>query len=148
MLVRIHERDTGPHREYEAQLRTMLAEYGLEDIVRLPGLRTDVPDLFEAADIAIHASEMFTDTDRPLLETVVFSAKESIHKTLFPQSGIWLDFLDVELRIDPEEGIFHPQPAPEARATDPRLGERRGRFSVGAGFVITVGSLGRPSSLA
>ena len=26
----------------------------------------------------LHASEMFTDTDRPLLETVVFSAKESI----------------------------------------------------------------------
>ena len=114
------------------------------------GLDVELADPLPSAThpLILHASEMFTDTDRPLLETVVFSAKESIHKTLFPQSGIWLDFLDVELQIDPEEGIFHPQPAAEARSMDPRLGDLRGRFSVGAGFVITVGSLDEATSLA
>lgn len=92
--------------------------------------------------LVLHPSEMFADADRPLLETVVFSAKESIHKALFPQFGIRLDFLDVELQIDAEEGIFHARLAAEARNTEPRLSNLRGRFSVGAGFVITVGSLG------
>lgn len=97
--------------------------------------------------LILHPSEMFADGDDPLLETVVFSAKESIHKTLFPHSGIWLDFLDVELQLDPKHGIFHPRPAAGAQATNPRLGDIRGRFSVGAGFVITTGSLGRGGCL-
>src|SRR5687768_10978445 len=43
--------------------------------------------------------------DRPVrpggvIEKVVFSAKESIFKALFPRAGIWLDFLDVAVRLD------------------------------------------------
>ena len=55
-LVLLMVGDIGTHHKYEARLRTMLAEHGLENGVRLTGLRSDVSDLFRAADIAIHAS--------------------------------------------------------------------------------------------
>ena len=55
-LVLLMVGDIGTHHKYEARLRTMLAERGLENGVRLTGLRSDVSDLFRAADIAIHAS--------------------------------------------------------------------------------------------
>jgi 4'-phosphopantetheinyl transferase EntD len=33
------------------------------------------------------------------LELIFFSAKEAIHKALFPTTRVWMDFLDVELRL-------------------------------------------------
>jgi glycosyltransferase involved in cell wall biosynthesis len=41
---------------YEAELRDDIAVAGLRDCVSLIGSRSDVPDLYAAADIAIHAS--------------------------------------------------------------------------------------------
>ena len=49
--------DIGPtHEEYADELRTRIDELGLGEVVRFTGRREDVPDLLEAADIAIHAS--------------------------------------------------------------------------------------------
>ena len=42
--------------EYEAGLRRFVAAHGLEENVHFLGSRTDVPELFRAADFAIHAS--------------------------------------------------------------------------------------------
>jgi glycosyltransferase involved in cell wall biosynthesis len=41
---------------YEAELRDEIAAGGLSDCVSLLGSRSDVPDLYAAADIAVHAS--------------------------------------------------------------------------------------------
>ena len=42
--------------EYEAELRTAVTRGGLDDCVTFLGPRSDVPDLYRAADIAVHAS--------------------------------------------------------------------------------------------
>jgi 4'-phosphopantetheinyl transferase EntD len=39
-------------------------------------------------------------------ELVFFSAKEAIHKALFPTTRIWMDFLDVELRIGSDPSVL------------------------------------------
>ena len=43
---------------YEAELRSEVADAGLGDCVKFLGARGDVPDLYAAADIAVHASTM------------------------------------------------------------------------------------------
>jgi hypothetical protein len=47
-----------------------------------------------------------TSTAFPSLELVFFSAKEAIHKALFPKTRIWMDFLDVELRLDADPSVL------------------------------------------
>lgn len=47
----------GPeHAVYEKELADAIEAHGLGDMVRFTGRREDVPDLLEAADLAIHAS--------------------------------------------------------------------------------------------
>lgn len=46
----------GDDRTYEQELEGAVDRYGLSDVVAFTGRREDVPDLLEAADIAIHAS--------------------------------------------------------------------------------------------
>ena len=79
------------------------------------------------------------------LETVVFSAKESIHKALFPSSGIWMDLLDVEVALDVATGHFSARPSVGAGGSDPRLTGVRGRFVEAGGFVLTLSFLEGPS---
>jgi glycosyltransferase involved in cell wall biosynthesis len=43
-------------RRYAEQLKTKIAEWGLEDQVRMPGFRDDVPTLMHACDIVLHTS--------------------------------------------------------------------------------------------
>jgi glycosyltransferase involved in cell wall biosynthesis len=59
------------HAEYGDHLRSDLTELGLEDTVSLIGRRDDVPDLFEAADIAIHASTIPEPFGMVVLEAMV-----------------------------------------------------------------------------
>ena len=89
----------------------------------------------------LHPSERRIDAD-PVLETVVFSAKEAIHKALFPLSGVRMDFLDVVVRLDHERGRFAVAAAPDAASSAPRLSELQGRFAVVGGFVLTLTYLG------
>lgn len=44
------------HTDYEAYLHRLIREEGLEGSVRLLGQRQDLPELFAAADVAIHSS--------------------------------------------------------------------------------------------
>jgi 4'-phosphopantetheinyl transferase EntD len=78
------------------------------------------------------------------LDKVVFSAKESIFKTLFPLTGVWLDFRDVVVELDEGRGHFHATPAPDATAHAPRLEDLRGAYAVADGFVITASYLAAP----
>lgn len=47
-----------------------------------------------------------TGSNRLLWPKLVFSAKESAFKCHFPLSNTFLDFLDVEVRINPDNGSF------------------------------------------
>jgi glycosyltransferase involved in cell wall biosynthesis len=58
-LVLLLVGDIGPsHEDYADELRARIAELGIGDTVRFTGRREDVPDLLEAADVAVHASIM------------------------------------------------------------------------------------------
>jgi len=49
--------ESGPeHAAYGERIRSMIHQADLDSTIRLVGRREDVPDLFEAADISIHAS--------------------------------------------------------------------------------------------
>jgi enterobactin synthetase component D / holo-[acyl-carrier protein] synthase len=90
--------------------------------------------------LLLHPSEMFSDRRRPILETVVFSAKESIHKALFPSSRVWMDFLEVEVELDVDKGTYQVRAAATADLTDPYLDALAGRFVLVSGYVITLAS--------
>ncbi|MDZ7781338.1 MAG: 4'-phosphopantetheinyl transferase superfamily protein [Gemmatimonadota bacterium] len=70
--------------------------------------------------------------------TLVFSAKEAIHKALFPVTGIWLDFLDVTLSLDQEQSAFSAARAPDASMSTPLTERLRGRYRIGDGLVLAL----------
>ena len=67
---------------------------------------------------------------------VRFSAKESIHKSVFPLTGVWLDFLDVAVELD--GGALRARAATGARTTIPELERVRGRYARTGGLILTV----------
>ena len=74
-------------------------------------------------------------------ETLHFCAKEAIHKAIFPRSGVWLDFLDVELRWDPGGSAFRASASPGAVTSTPEVAEIRGAWARADGFWIVVAYL-------
>lgn len=73
------------------------------------------------------------------LEIVVFSAKESIYKAVYPRRRRWLDFQDVEVRLDSSAGRFV---AIAVREEDrPTLAGLRGSYAVVGGYVLTCSAL-------
>jgi len=88
----------------------------------------------ETRELVLHDSEMSPD---PLMEMMVFSAKESIHKALYPATEAWMDFLDVELRVDRVESTFVAVPKHGRPKPPTELGLLRGRFALVFGFVVT-----------
>ncbi len=70
-------------------------------------------------------------------DRVVFSAKESVYKVWYPLTRSWLGFEDVHVRLG--AGTF------TARIDRPDLGltELHGRWTVGAGHVLTAVTLAR-----
>lgn len=75
------------------------------------------------------------------LEKIIFSAKESIHKTYFPLNYHTLDFLDARIELDLQQQTFHAHVIkPEANPNHP-ISYLKGRFSVSTEFVATFISL-------
>lgn len=72
-------------------------------------------------------------------DRVIFSAKESVYKAWFPLTKLWLDFEQVVVMIEADEGTFHVRPldsVPEELA--PLLKRLLGRFMVRNGIVLTA----------
>jgi 4'-phosphopantetheinyl transferase EntD len=68
-------------------------------------------------------------------ETVMFSAKEAVYKAWYPLAATFLEFDEIEVRLDPAAGSFRVRPAsPRAAGAD----GVHGRFRVAAGLVHTV----------
>ena len=71
------------------------------------------------------------------LTTLIFSAKESIHKTYSPINGHMLDFLDAEIELDLENQrfratIINPEPTPKVPIT-----HLAGAFAISDGYIYT-----------
>jgi len=70
--------------------------------------------------------------------TLIFSAKESIHKALHPTQGVWLEFADVELTIDFAAHRFEASPCTRLERELPVLASIRGRFEFLPRHVVTA----------
>lgn len=111
-----------------------LAAVGIdaEPAVALPG---------ETRSLVLRPPERSPD---PVVETIVFSAKESIYKALFPLVAIWIGFQEVQVSVDSEAGAFtasSSSPDDRVRALVPSL---TGRFLRTPDFVVTACRLERP----
>jgi len=71
--------------------------------------------------------------ERGIWSKLVFSAKESFYKCQYPRTGQLLDFLDVELSLDPRATTFSAR----TRKPMPALAAVGGRWSYSGGFVFT-----------
>jgi 4'-phosphopantetheinyl transferase EntD len=71
-------------------------------------------------------------------DTVLFSAKESVHKAVFPISGVLLDFRDVVVTVDPPSETFAVAAATERAARVAGFGALRGRIAVAGGYAVAV----------
>ncbi len=72
--------------------------------------------------------------------TVVFSAKETVHKCVNPMSGITLDFLDVVINICRESGQFVARLTKPNRLV-PDLDTMVARFNITADHVVTAATI-------
>jgi len=66
---------------------------------------------------------------RAVLAKLIFSAKESVFKCIYPDTGVFLDFQDCEIRLEEDTGTFaavlrHPRLPPPLNGVD-----LRGRFA-------------------
>ncbi len=73
---------------------------------------------------------------------LIFSAKESVYKAWQPLTGEWLGYLDAELTIDPDHGVFEARLLiPKHPALGSRFSSFRGRFAVTPTHVLTAVAL-------
>jgi 4'-phosphopantetheinyl transferase EntD len=72
-------------------------------------------------------------------ETVVFSAKESVHKALVPAIGRPIGFHDVAVRIEPAAGVFRALAgAGVGEAVAVLIARAEGRFLFAGPYVLTT----------
>jgi 4'-phosphopantetheinyl transferase EntD len=86
---------------------------------------------------------VLTDGERafgmePVHSLLVFSAKEAVHKAIFPSTGRWLDFLEVELRLDFGNRTFAAVATERLEDPPAELGELQGSFAITPGLVLTA----------
>ena len=68
---------------------------------------------------------------------LVFSAKEALYKALFPHARRYIDFLEVEIRVDADTGAWRPTSLPPD--VSGRMGAPiEGKFLVAEGYVVTA----------
>lgn len=110
---------------YFEELKTLVAKWGLSDSVSFTGSRTDVPDIFASADIAVHASVIPEPGGMVVLEAMAYGAP-----VICANRGGLLDFLT------PGTGLTHDVDNPGELATHltelARDAERRTRMAEAA----------------
>jgi 4'-phosphopantetheinyl transferase EntD len=95
-------------------------------------LRPLEPGVCERIVLPAEAQQLATLEPAIAWPCVVFSIKEAIYKASFPLDRRWLDFLDVEVRLDPARGAF----AAHELANPARTFS--GRFAVDGAHVISL----------
>ncbi len=74
----------------------------------------------------------------PEWDVLAFSAKESIHKVVFPMTGVFLDFQDVSITLDLESQTFRVEPSSEKGASAGVLPLLSGSYRLSPPYVMTV----------
>jgi 4'-phosphopantetheinyl transferase EntD len=72
---------------------------------------------------------------------IVFSAKESFFKCLYPLRPRFLDFHDVEIVLEPERGAFRARPGRDIGLPTALVGAMQGRFALDEGRIFTAVTL-------
>jgi 4'-phosphopantetheinyl transferase EntD len=90
----------------------------------------------ELAWLQSHASP-----DRPWLDVLTFSAKESFYKCQYPLTQAVLGFQDVELEIDLRSGSFSVGELSSAVPDQTRLRRIQGRWHWASGMLVTAALL-------
>lgn len=75
--------------------------------------------------------------DRPEWDVLAFSAKESVHKSVHPATGVWLDFLDVSIVPVDEDGFRVEAETDLARSVG-MLDDLHGVYRVVPPFAMTL----------
>jgi 4'-phosphopantetheinyl transferase EntD len=68
---------------------------------------------------------------------MLFSAKESVHKAIYPTTTTWLDFLDVHVSVDFAHRCFRVRPATDRAFPVTELEGLTGRYEFLDGYVAT-----------
>jgi 4'-phosphopantetheinyl transferase EntD len=120
-------------------------DYAAAAVVRENLIGIDVESLAHASKIAeLAATVAKTDGERAVAPALVFSAKESVYKCLYPTARVFLDFGDVELTF--AAGEFRVLRAAGYPSRD--VAAIRGRFAISATHVATVATLTSSTSRA
>jgi 4'-phosphopantetheinyl transferase EntD len=82
-----------------------------------------------------------------ITETLIFSAKESIYKAVFPLARLWIDFQEVEVSLDADPGTFTAVYTGPDERVSALVDLLAGRFLRNDDFVVTACYLG-PSDVA
>jgi 4'-phosphopantetheinyl transferase EntD len=107
-------------------------DYAAAAVTRAGYIGIDVESLARIAEIENLASRVALPSERAVPVGVVFSAKESVYKCLYPTAGRFLEFADVELAFD-HHGFYVLRATGYANA-----GGVVGRFAISADRVATV----------
>jgi 4'-phosphopantetheinyl transferase EntD len=80
-------------------------------------------------------------------DRLLFSMKESVYKAWFPLTGLWLDFQEASISVQPAAETF----TAELLVPGPTVGGREltgfdGRFAVADGFVLSAITVAAPNS--
>jgi 4'-phosphopantetheinyl transferase EntD len=119
--------------------RTPLTAPGSASTWRQQGRVGDVlaPAVCSRSELA--ALDKCRSGGRGELLTLIFSAKESVFKAVFPRQRLFLEFNDVRIDFEPENGSFRAHGrAPELQRLLDRL---EGRFAVGKVNLATTAVL-------
>jgi len=117
-------------------------DYAAAAVVRTGLIGIDVESLAHAAKVPELLATVARPSERALPAALVFSAKESVYKCLYPTQRRFLEFQQVELAFDGDAfTVLHADgyDAPDVSVV-------RGRFSISATHVATVAVLSAWSS--
>jgi 4'-phosphopantetheinyl transferase EntD len=115
------------------------------DLEQDTGLSPELEPLICTAEERAWLACQDQDT-RPWLAKVFFSAKEAFYKCQYGTTHTVLDFLDVELNIDPCSCSFSLRRMTRADAHWGRLSSTAGKFQRVAGLIVTAAILtGEPA---
>jgi 4'-phosphopantetheinyl transferase EntD len=123
--------------------RSLMAGLGLDVEAAEPLDENLVPMVCDAGEMAGLAAS--SAAERGILARLVFSAKESVFKCVNPLEGVFLDFHDCRLELDPLRSVFiarisHPALAPRWEGM-----ELRGRFAGNSRRLFTGVALPAPA---
>ena len=116
-------------------------DYAAAAVVRAGQLGIDVESLAHAAKVPELLATVALPSERAMPAALLFSAKESVYKCLYPTAGRFLEFRDVELAFDGD--AFRV-----VRAAGYDASGVRGRFALSATHVATVAVLSASTSRA